>query len=326
MKRIALATLTASTFLAGCAHSQNWSFVQSVGGILVEAPLRDERGWVLPVRANVAGIEEFSNKPTMVNSALHCVSTKASIEENNIYLTVRTFVVSSGTDSRCPPAVLGKVVPGTYKVFYRGPGEAPVPLSQVGQWVQLTEGIGQVLVVRAIHVEKYTTEYYEGKKVGEYIDDVLICKLLCDFSGKIRKKNRILATRSAYCEPLDRESRDTLSKIKKQIPDEYRRYLIYDEKADIGGSVSIEFSLSSERIKEVEEEISRIKTCLPTSFTFKEFLKIAKETGLSLDFESSRIYTPGKGQNFSLIFFNRLYKSINKERIYTKLWHRSRNA
>lgn len=40
---------------------------------------------------------------------------------------------------------------------------------EIGQWVHLTEGIGQILLVRAIHVEKYTTEYYEGRKLGEYI-------------------------------------------------------------------------------------------------------------------------------------------------------------
>jgi hypothetical protein len=195
---------------------------------------------------------------------------------------------------------------------------------EIGQWVHLTEGIGQILLVRTMHVEKYTTEYYEGRKLGEYIDDVLVCKLLCDYSAKIRKKNRIVAARSSNCEPIDAESRETVSRIKDQTPDEYRRYLVYDEKADIGGSVSIEFSLPSERIKEVEEEMARVQGCLPNSFTFTEFLKASKEAGLSLDFESTRMYTPGTGQNFSLIFFNRLYKSINKERVYTKLWYRTK--
>jgi hypothetical protein len=66
---------------------------------------------------------------------------------------------------------------------------------EIGQWVELIEGIGQVIYVRENFVEKFTEEYFEGKKVGAYIYDVVVCKLLCDFNGKIRKKNRVVAVR-----------------------------------------------------------------------------------------------------------------------------------
>jgi hypothetical protein len=118
-------------FASVLAHSQSWAFVQSVGGLLVQPPMHGEQGWALPIRANVSGIETISIKPTAINSGMVCEQTLSEIEGNNIYLTIVTGAARSNASAVCPPAILGKIAPGKYSVFYRGPHEAPVFLSEV---------------------------------------------------------------------------------------------------------------------------------------------------------------------------------------------------
>ena len=81
--------------------------------------------------ANVSGIEAVTVKPTLVNSALICENTRAVVEGRSIFLTIETGLVRKGTEVRCPPAVLGPIAPGRYRVFYQGPGESAVPLGFV---------------------------------------------------------------------------------------------------------------------------------------------------------------------------------------------------
>lgn len=195
---------------------------------------------------------------------------------------------------------------------------------EIGQWVELAEGIGQVIFVREIFTERFTEEYFEGSKVGSYSYDVLVCKLLCDYEGKVRKKDRVIAVRDEYCNMIDKESQKLVEAIKINSPTEYREYIVSDDKADIGGSVSIDFIVPVDLIDKLKDEISKIDEALPNFFTLKEFLAVAKEKGLQLDIKQARKYVPGTGLNFSVILFNRLYKTVNKQRIYTRLWCRSR--
>lgn len=192
--------------------------------------------------------------------------------------------------------------------------------------MELAEGIGQVIYVRENFVEEFTEEYFEGRKVGDYIYDVLVCKLLCDFNGKIRKKNRVLAVRDRYCKPIDKESKRIVDFVKSESPKEYRDYVIWDDKSDIGGSVAIEFAVPGDLISHLQQQIGAINDALPSSFTLKEFLALSAEKNLSLDFGQAKKYVPGTGLNFSVILFNRLYKTVGKKRIYTKVWCRSRGA
>ena len=113
------------------AGSEGWQFVHSVGGIAVGKPELQPSGWSLPVRADVSGLTAITSKPSTLNSALVCERTDAAVERLNIYLTIVSGLVRSGYTSLCPPANLGILSPGKYRVFYRGPCEPPVELSEV---------------------------------------------------------------------------------------------------------------------------------------------------------------------------------------------------
>lgn len=117
--------------LAICAEEVGWSFVQSVGGISIGEVSQDEGGWLLAIHANVSGLEEVTVKPTIVNSALICESTSASIQDSAIYLTISKGLIREGYSIDCPAAKLGNINAGNYQVFYKSPNGETQPLGEV---------------------------------------------------------------------------------------------------------------------------------------------------------------------------------------------------
>ena len=113
------------------AKEQDWAFVQSVGGIKVEAPTRNAKGWLLPVQADVSGLSKITVQPTLLNSALSCKKVKTEIEGNSIYLTIVTGLVADKESEMCPPAVLGSIAQGQYIVYYRSRNEQAIKLTEI---------------------------------------------------------------------------------------------------------------------------------------------------------------------------------------------------
>ena len=118
-----LVTLLLAGVASASAAPLDWSSVQSVGGIAVSDPTPIERGWLLPVSANVSGLTQVTTKPTALNSSLVCLRTAATIQGNGVFLTVHTSLSQNGVSQRCPPAQLGRPKAGKYKVYYRVPNE-----------------------------------------------------------------------------------------------------------------------------------------------------------------------------------------------------------
>lgn len=131
MKSAIFIALLAGLPLPGWARAEPWTFVRSVGGLAVDTPRKSERGWVLPVRANVSGLVTVTEKPTLLNSALVCKGTEAKVEGSNIYITIVSGLTDRKTSPWCPDAQLGKIAPGKYVVFYRSPNSQPVRLGEV---------------------------------------------------------------------------------------------------------------------------------------------------------------------------------------------------
>src|SRR5689334_14380729 len=104
MKRLALVLLTLSGCAAVVPKDRSWEFVTSVGGITVDNPVPTARGLVLPVRADVSGLQAISVKPTTLNSIMACSKTRAEVEGRNIYVTIATTLLRQGNSSRCPDA------------------------------------------------------------------------------------------------------------------------------------------------------------------------------------------------------------------------------
>jgi hypothetical protein len=124
------ATLIAATFVTcngAFAQVQDWAFVQSVGGLAVDAPVKKGGSWLLPIRADVSGVRASTTKPTKLNSALGC-SIKTRIEDQSIFVTV---VTAPGLSAACPAGDLGPLPKGRYTVFYSGSANERVRLRDI---------------------------------------------------------------------------------------------------------------------------------------------------------------------------------------------------
>ncbi len=119
--------------LASCStpEPRNWAFVQAVGGVRVGPPLISEvGGWALRVVADVSGTRMVTVKPTTLNSGLAC-DAAAVVEGQSILVTISTVPAGGSRMASCSFVLLGELPSGRYPVFYKGPGEPPVPLGQV---------------------------------------------------------------------------------------------------------------------------------------------------------------------------------------------------
>ena len=79
---ILIAIISWTSFITLTRNSRDWTFIQTVGGIKIEKPLETEDGFYLPVICNVSGQDFVTVKPTGMNSALFCLKTKTTINDN----------------------------------------------------------------------------------------------------------------------------------------------------------------------------------------------------------------------------------------------------
>lgn len=121
--------------IAGCdaVGSRDWQFVQSVGGLALGTPGRDDRGHVLlPLRCDVSGTQAITVQPTTMNSGLVCEAPAARVRSNTVFLTIRTFIAGSDkAEARCPAADLGAQPAGAYSVIYLSPDGSQHPLGSI---------------------------------------------------------------------------------------------------------------------------------------------------------------------------------------------------
>ena len=100
-------------------ETENWDFIQKVGGIKTGTPLETENGFYLPVKCNVSGLDSVTIKPTTANSALSCLKIKSTINGNAIHLkVVAGLAVLKEPNCNCKAVRVGDLKPGDYIVYY----------------------------------------------------------------------------------------------------------------------------------------------------------------------------------------------------------------
>lgn len=106
--------------LSSCSvadERRDWSFIQSVGGMVVGA--QDKNTNWLNLRGDVSGFHEFTTKPTQLNSALALKSVNASVDGGAINLYVTTTIISKKYNSTKIEGVnIASVKAGQYAVQY----------------------------------------------------------------------------------------------------------------------------------------------------------------------------------------------------------------
>ena len=111
----------------------DWQFIQSIGGISLGSPLRDDEGHVwLPIFCDVSGLTTTTVPPTAMNSGIVCIPPRVRICSNTVFLTVRTSVPGNKAHDRlCPSADLGTLDGGRYAVVYQAPAGDQHPLGSI---------------------------------------------------------------------------------------------------------------------------------------------------------------------------------------------------
>ena len=109
---------------------QDWSFIESVGGINVGAQDKNPN-WLI-LRGDVSGLHEFSVKPTQLNSALALKSVEASADNPAINLYVTTTVISKKfSTTKIEGADISSVKAGQYTVQYLNKDGSVVKIGNV---------------------------------------------------------------------------------------------------------------------------------------------------------------------------------------------------
>jgi hypothetical protein len=107
------------SFVTLTRETENWDFIQKVGGIKIETPLETEDGFYLPVVCNVSGLDSVTIKPTTLNSALSCLKIKSTINGNAVHLkVVAGLAVFEKPNCNCKAVRIGDLEPGKYIVYY----------------------------------------------------------------------------------------------------------------------------------------------------------------------------------------------------------------
>jgi hypothetical protein len=189
---------------------------------------------------------------------------------------------------------------------------------ELGQWVSCMDGYGQIMYIRAYHVEDYEN-YRQGRKNGEFIKFVYIIKILCGFDGKIKKSNRIKIDTS--CSPIDKKGLKFVGNIKIEQKEEYDKYILYDEKNSITDQLILEFKLDRLDFDEEElnDQLTEIYFNLFPSFTYKEFAQEFKKYNFPFKLENLISYGGSPHPCVTLRLDSVLYKTKDKQAIFNDI-------
>lgn len=176
-------------------------------------------------------------------------------------------------------------------------------------------GYGQILYIRPYFVEDYEN-YRKGRKNGEFVRFIYICKILCGLDGKLKKTNRIIIDTSIST--IDKKGMKFLEEIKHNQKEEYIKYILYDEKISITKKLLLDYKLDTLEYDEDEvmNQLNEIYYRLFPAFTYKEFANEFKKYEFPFKLENLVVYGGSNLNCVTLRFDSVLYKTKDKEAIF----------
>lgn len=190
---------------------------------------------------------------------------------------------------------------------------------ELGEWVGTESGYGQIMYIRAYYVEDYDNSI-EKKKKGSFLKFIYICKILCDLNGKIINKRRIKVFTSI--EKIDNIGEEFVQKIKNVHPEDYTKYILYDEKYNITNQIFRSYKIDnySSFKNLISNVILKVNNNLYPSFTYKEFIKEVNNEfnilNIDIDFENIISFGDDDRESLTLRFDSQLYKTKGKEVVF----------
>ena len=181
-----------------------------------------------------------------------------------------------------------------------------------GQWIETLEGISQVLVAQDIFVEEFDRQSSETLNLGDLKNTIVTYQILCDFSGKPRKRNRVNACNSTLCSELSQENEKLLQNIKESNTRIIEAHDKYTYKGKIGSWCAAWLPVDKKCSESTLNTLNEINRTIHKPFTYKEYCqKLGPEN----------LYFPDpkdlESDYFIVVeFFNESYKVVDKKRLF----------
>lgn len=107
-------------------HSQDWKFIQTVGGMKVS--VKDS---MLFVDCDVSGTKKVTLEPTMINSGMGVREIRHKRDGNTIRLTLVTSVIGKDITTSAKPIDISGYPDGVYAIEYLDPDGSKHALGEI---------------------------------------------------------------------------------------------------------------------------------------------------------------------------------------------------
>ena len=193
-------------------------------------------------------------------------------------------------------------------------------LFDIGEWVATKDGFGQIVFNRNLYFEEFEKASGNHKfKQGTFYQTVYVCKILSDFDGSVKKRIKLELYTSVS--KLNTKEKKLINKIKKENPVDYKKYLLSEPKENVTRQVFLEYNINDNELELVKQEISKIWSNLPRTFTFKEFKKEGNKS--NLPFKISEFIKHNEKTDRSkcvtIRFDSQLYRTKGKESLFDNI-------
>lgn len=192
-----------------------------------------------------------------------------------------------------------------------------IKIFEIGKWVATEDGYGQVLKNIPVYIEDYEVDITLNK--GELKRNLYLCKIICDFNGKPKKRNLINVYSSI--DIIDKQGKGLVKKIKDNFKAVYEDYILFESKTPLIRQFFLSYEINSNNSDLIINLFENLRTNLPTHFTFKEFSKEFNKNDFPFKLNNFISYKESQEKNSNLtIRFDSLdYRVFNKEAIFNNI-------
>lgn len=192
-----------------------------------------------------------------------------------------------------------------------------------GDWVDVREGIGQVVFSNDLYIESWMNHNnsLDGND-GEYQDTIIVYKILCDYSGKLRKRNIYSSATSKLCGHASQESLSLIYDMKDKESSHLEKFLNnkYDDNKPIGCVHNIAINISSENREELMKSIEEFSLNNHDLFGYLQLEAYLNQNGFNLN--SMRVHESrglDKEDKTIIQLFNKSYITKNNKRMFSSV-------
>ncbi|EWH10672.1 hypothetical protein DS2_07563 [Catenovulum agarivorans DS-2] len=190
---------------------------------------------------------------------------------------------------------------------------------KVNDWVDALEGIAQVIEIKKIYKEEYPLSSLPPREceVGELLNTIIIHKILCNFEGKIRKRNHVLHCSTEVCTPLCNESKGVLNELKRTKRQELEKFKIISQTKDFSNYVNTWIRVKGDDVQQVIDFINRDFEA--SIFKFSDVIDALKS---EFNYEESWHFFANEAENTKQIVLklnNTNYRFEGKKAVFTSV-------